>query len=450
MSLPVPPGWRLTTLGEACAVVGGATPDSKEPGMWGGDISWVTPADLSGHQGMYVSGGARTLSKRGFDTSSTKMLPPGSVLFSSRAPIGHVAITIEPVCTNQGFKSLIPHADVSSEYLYWYMKWATPTIRAMASGTTFAEVSGKVVKSVPLLLPPLAEQQRIATHVTARLGALDSASADLRRLRRMVRALRLSIARGFLPTPSDVTARIGDLATVGSGATPLRSDPTFWAQGDIPWLTSGDLNARRISSARQFITERAVTHTAVRFWQPGTLLIAMYGEGQTRGRCSLLTFPATTNQACAGIFPNDNAPISVAFLQGYFEAAYHRNRKLAAGGVQPNLNLGLLKDMMVPVRPAAAQTRAVADYEEAMEQLTAATAALDVLNAKTTALHLSILNSAMTGQLPLSAAGDTSAVSRKNQGNIDAGDADARPAHWSTVIPRGYEDVATASTQEMT
>ena len=139
----LPAGWAVTTLGEIGEVVSGSTPRTTVTEYWGGDISWITPDDLSGYTSKYIERGARSITQAGYDSCSTTLMPEDAVLFSSRAPIGYVAIARGPVCTNQGFKSFVPTEAVTSDYLYWFLRHATPGIRATGSGTTFAEVSKK-------------------------------------------------------------------------------------------------------------------------------------------------------------------------------------------------------------------------------------------------------------------------------------------------------------------
>jgi type I restriction enzyme S subunit len=132
-------------------------------GYWGGDIRWVTPADLSKLDGHYISDTPRTLTPSGLASCSATVLPAGSVLLSSRAPIGHVAITTKPMATNQGFKSLVPHADVlDAKYLYHWLNFKKEYLQSIGNGATFKELSKATVARVEIPLPPIKEQRRIA------------------------------------------------------------------------------------------------------------------------------------------------------------------------------------------------------------------------------------------------------------------------------------------------
>ncbi len=156
--------WKEVTLGELGTIVGGATPSTKNPSFYDGNIPWLTPKDLSVNSNMYILRGARNITEVGFKSCSCKMLPKGSVLFSSRAPIGYVAIAANDMCTNQGFKSVIPNEETDSEFLYYLLKYNKNYIASQGSGTTFAEVSGKTMKDIEVVVPKEKEyQHRIAS-----------------------------------------------------------------------------------------------------------------------------------------------------------------------------------------------------------------------------------------------------------------------------------------------
>ncbi len=170
--------WKTYKLSEIGAVVGGATPSTSVSSYYGGDIPWLTPKDLSNFQDRYIEKGERNITQEGLDSCSAQLLPANTVLFSSRAPIGYVAIAKNPIATNQGFKSIIPNEKVDSLFLYYILKYNKDRIEAMGSGTTFKEVSGVVMKNVEISLPGLEEQRSIA----GILGAIDDKIENNRRI----------------------------------------------------------------------------------------------------------------------------------------------------------------------------------------------------------------------------------------------------------------------------
>ena len=167
--------WPTVPITDVARVVGGATPKSGTQEFWDGDILWTTPKDLTNLDGKFLSDTPRKITTEGLRICSAEILPVNSVLFSSRAPIGHVAINSVPIATNQGFKSFIPKDRLDASFIYWWLDANRGALQAMGTGATFKEVSKATVERIKIPLPPLEEQKRIA-------GILDQADA-LRRLR---------------------------------------------------------------------------------------------------------------------------------------------------------------------------------------------------------------------------------------------------------------------------
>ena len=164
--------WKECTIADLGEVVGGATPSTRKPENYeNGDIAWITPKDLSTFNGRFIFRGERNITEIGLNSCSTRLLPPNTVLFSSRAPIGYVAIAAKEMCTNQGFKSVIPNADTDYMFLYYLLKYNRDSIENMGSGTTFKEVSGNTMKSIKVRVPVDKEEQQ-------RIGAILSAIDD--------------------------------------------------------------------------------------------------------------------------------------------------------------------------------------------------------------------------------------------------------------------------------
>lgn len=170
----LPEGWEWVTLATVGEIVGGGTPKSDNPQFWAKNgIKWITPADLYGLKGKYITSGARDISPAGLSNSSARLMPKGSVLFSSRAPIGYVAIADAELSTNQGFKSCVPYIKESAEYIYYFLLASAKKIDAEASGTTFKEVSGAIVSKILLPLPPLSEQLKIVSRANELMSLCD-------------------------------------------------------------------------------------------------------------------------------------------------------------------------------------------------------------------------------------------------------------------------------------
>lgn len=151
--------WKKCKLTELGAVVGGATPSTKNKSYYDGNISWITPRDLATYQGRYIFRGERNITEEGIKSCSTHLVPKNTILFSSRAPIGYIAIAGKELCTNQGFKNLIPNTDTDYLFLYYLLKSKKKDIENMANGTTFKEVSGTFMKNVDVYVPMYKQEQ---------------------------------------------------------------------------------------------------------------------------------------------------------------------------------------------------------------------------------------------------------------------------------------------------
>ena len=178
--------WTLGTVSDLGAIVGGSTPSKAKPEYYTEDgIAWITPRDLSINKAKFISHGENDITELGLKNSSASIMPEGTVLFSSRAPIGYIAIASGEVTTNQGFKSVVPKPEIGTAYVYYFLKHNLPVIEGMASGSTFKEVSGSTMKNVPAVIPdtetlarfndfcaPIFIQQRILEEQNQSLAAL--------------------------------------------------------------------------------------------------------------------------------------------------------------------------------------------------------------------------------------------------------------------------------------
>lgn len=164
--------WVECTISDIGTVVGGATPSTKKSENYvDGKIAWITPKDLSTFKGRYIVSGERNITESGLKSCSTKLLPKNTVLFSSRAPIGYIAIAANDLCTNQGFKSVIPNENTDPLFLYYLLKFNKDKIESMGSGTTFKEISAKVMKNIKVFVPTSKSMQK---NIASILGAIDN------------------------------------------------------------------------------------------------------------------------------------------------------------------------------------------------------------------------------------------------------------------------------------
>ena len=200
--------WVERDIGDIADVIGGSTPSTKDPANFDGDIPWLTPKDLSGPHPRYVTRGERNISQQGLSNCSAQLLPANTVLLSSRAPIGYVAIAANPMATNQGFRSLVVKPEYNHEYVYYWLLANVEELERHASGSTFKELSGTSLKRIRLRLPAERNEQRAIAHI---LGTLDD-KIELNRqmsetLEQMARALFKSWFVDFEPVCAKMDGR---------------------------------------------------------------------------------------------------------------------------------------------------------------------------------------------------------------------------------------------------
>lgn len=319
----LPKGWVWIRLGEITSVMSGGTPDTKDELNFGGDVVWITPADLSGWDDKYISHGARNITDRGLKSSSAVLLPKGSVIFSSRAPIGYVAIAATELCTNQGFKNFIPFDGLYNEYLYYYLKASKSLAESFASGTTFSELSASRAATLPVPFPPTSEQHRIVAKIEELFTRLDAGIESLKKIKAQLKRYRQSILKhafeGKLTAewcqshqhelePASVLlerikqerlksakgknkelpqvdtselpalpegwawARVGEIYDIVGGGTPSTAIAEYW-EGDTPWITSADIFGLRDIRPRRQITRQAIENSATNLVPAGSLIV---------------------------------------------------------------------------------------------------------------------------------------------------------------------------------
>lgn len=279
---------------------------------------------------------------------------------------------------------------------------------------------------------PLAEQERIVDAIEEAFSKLDAGEAGLRTVRQLLKRMRdavlaAAVTGRLVPQdPADTPAaklladlgiesieatdvaelpagwvqtKVRDIAKVGSGTTPKRGRPDYWEGGTVPWVTSGAVGAGIIREPSELVTDVALRETSLRLWPPGTLLVAMYGEGQTRGRCAELAIEATCNQACAAIALHPVLDGYRRLLRLHFDANYFANRRLASGGVQPNLSGAIIKAMIVALPPVDEAARIVIEVDRQFSFLDACERAVNAGLARAAATRRAVLKAAFEGRL---------------------------------------------------
>ncbi len=336
---------RTVPLGEVATIISGATPNTGIDDYWGGDVQWATPADLSKLDGPYISKTPRTLTSAGVRSCATTVLPAGSVLLSSRAPIGHVAINTVPMATNQGFKSLVPTAAVEAKYLYHWLKSNTDYLRSLGNGATFKELSTTTSQRIMVPLPPVPEQRRIA----AILDHADALRAKRRQVLTHLDALAQSIFHDMFDTEerSQAFATVCTRLTVGVVVKPA----SHYVTNGVPALRT--LNVKpgliELNDLVYFSKESNDGPLAKSKLRSGDLVIARTGNAGTAA-----VVPAALDGANAidliVATPDQRVALPV-YLEALLNSDFGKRlvRGEARGQIQQHFNVGSLKNASIPV-----------------------------------------------------------------------------------------------------
>ena len=235
-------GWEDKTLGELCEVINGGTPKTGVPEYWDGEYRWITPAEMGKRLSPYVDDTDRKITDSGLRNSSAQLLPPHSVILSSRAPIGHLVINTEPMATNQGCKGLIPAGKLHYKFLYYYLSNIVDQLNALGTGTTFKEVSGGKLKEVAMPVPPLVEQKRIVGVLDEAFEGIATAKANAEKNLQNAHAIFESSLQSAFSCKKWKWKTLGDLCNGVDYGSSAKSKK----EGKIPVLRMGNIQDGKI------------------------------------------------------------------------------------------------------------------------------------------------------------------------------------------------------------
>lgn len=385
-------------LGEICETTSGGTPNRKNDAYYGGTIPWVKSGEL-GKGIIYDT--EEKITEQAVKESSAKIFPKGTLLIALYgATIGKLGFLGVPAATNQAVCGIFANEKIDLQFLSYYLFHKRNDLIAQGTGGAQPNISQTILKNLPIPLPPLATQHAIVTHIETLFAELDKAVQHLHTAQQQIKTYRQAVLNHWLNNEDGKweMVKLGDVAEVNTGSTPKRGNNDYWENGTIPWITSGETNNQYITKASEFITTKAIAETNCKIIPKGSLLIAMYGEGKTRGKCAELSINAATNQALASI-TFTSTEISKNFAKCFFEKNYQDMRLLSSGGVQPNLNLGIIKNMIIPLPPISEQQRIVAEIESRLSQAEAVEESIGKALQQAEALRQSILKKAFSGEL---------------------------------------------------
>lgn len=369
--------------------------------------------------------GATTPIPRVYCGSPTKLARAGDILFSVRAPVGRLNLADQEIGIGRGLCSIRPQQHWATRFAWWALHEACHQLNFVSTGSTYDAVATEDVGNLLVETAGADEQRAIADYLdreTARLDALLAAKervlallAEKRRAlitRAVTRGLDPNVSLrdsgnpwlGKIPAHWDVW-KLGHSASVGNGSTPRRSNASYWTDGTIPWLNSSVVNRHEATEADQFVTETALRECHLPLVRSGSVLVAITGQGKTRGRAVVLSFDATINQHLAYVSP-DLSRLDPWFLRWIFLSAYAFLRSISddAGGTKGALTCEDVINVRVPVPPIDEQRNIVAHIAHETRRLDELRAA----TARTTALlnerRATLIGAAVTGQISVESA----------------------------------------------
>lgn len=397
--------WPRERVGTLGTWFGGGTPSKSRPDFWhDGSVPWLSPKDMGAE---VLAGTIDHITEAAVSRSATRLVPPNSVAVVVRSGILErtIPVAVVPFATtlNQDMKALSCRPGIDPRWVAWAVRAAEPDLlrTARKAGTTVASLEWSRFLDWQIPVPPIVEQQRLLHVLEDHLSRLDAADRGLSDAIHRSRSLEAAqLARAVEVAARHAETRVLEsVARVGTGTTPRRGDLRYWEGGTIPWVTSGELSQGIIHRASQAITQTALAETSARIWPAGTLLVAMYGEGKTRGTVGELALAATTNQACAAIALHDTAPAVRAWIRLVLESRYQEMRRAATGGVQPNLNLRHFRAMTVPWPARPVMEAAVTEMSEGRERVRSTVAVIEEAAVRSTLLRRALLAAAFSGRL---------------------------------------------------
>ena len=339
--------WKECTLADIGTIVGGATPSTKESSNYeGGTIAWITPKDLSTHNERFISHGERNITEIGLKSCSAQLMPKHTVLFTSRAPIGYIAIAQNEVCTNQGFKSVIPNQDTDFMFLYYLLKFNKDNIENLGSGTTFKEVSGSTMQKVPVKVPPLPTQQKIAAILSSLDDKIELNNRINENLEQQAQALFKSWFVDFEPFGGKMpdewsVGKLGDFVEIKRGGSP-RPIQKYLSDTGYRWLKISDvtsLSAPFVLNIAEHIKEDGLSKTV--FLKSGSLVLS---NSATPGIPKILDLDTCIHDGWL-YFPKSQ--LSNEYLYLLFKEIRPQLVNLGNGSIFTNLKTDILKNFEI-------------------------------------------------------------------------------------------------------
>jgi type I restriction enzyme S subunit len=351
-------GWKSAPIGEVCEVVNGGTPKTGVPQYWDGGHRWITPAEMGKRSTPYVGETARTLTDAGVANSSARLLPPLSVILSSRAPIGHLVINTEPMATNQGCKGLVPDRTIHHKFLYYYLTSIVGLLNDLGTGATFKELSGGKLKEVQVPIPPFSEQRRIVGILDEAFESIATAKANAEKNLQNARALFESHLQSVFTKPRTGWAEklLGDFCYFENGdrGTNYPNKSARTATG-IPFINAGHLTEDGIDlETMDYISKERFDLLSNGKIRQGDILFCLRGS---LGKFASVGDLSEGAIASSLVIVRPDKTVLNEFLVAYFRSSTCSEmiNRFKNGAAQPNLSAQSLRRFIAPIPPLLEQ-----------------------------------------------------------------------------------------------
>ena len=290
-----------------------------------------------------------------YSNAPTKLAEAHSVLLCVRAPVGYPNITDRKICIGRGLCALYAKQEIDNSFLYYSLLGKQSYFEKNATGSTFKAISSKIVSNTTLSIPPLSTQLAIVSELDKINELIRLKKEQLKDFDNLAQSLFYEMFGDPVENEKGwEVKKLGDVCCIGTGSTPNRKNKEFYENGTYPWVKSTEVCNLPIYSVEEYITEEALKNSNCTLYPKNTILMAMYGQGKTRGQIGLLKIEACTNQAVAAIIPTKEV-LDEIFLCQHLMLMYEHIRNMARGGNQANLNLSIVKSIQIFLPPLPLQ-----------------------------------------------------------------------------------------------
>lgn len=390
--------WIECKISDIGTVVGGATPSTKKPENYeNGDIAWITPKDLSSFSGRYIQRGERNITEIGLKSCSTQLLPKNTVLFSSRAPIGYVAIAENAVCTNQGFKSVIPNEDTDPIFLYYLLKYNKDKIESMGSGTTFKEVSGNTMKNIVVSVP---QDKQVQEKIASVLDAIDEKIEENERINNNLEQQAEAIFQSILSN-AITTVNLGEIADVKGGKRLPKGVNLIDIPNSHPYIRVRDLNNALFASLTPnyaYVDEETQKSISRYIVSTGDVLISIVGTIGLTAIVDSTLDKANLTENCVKV--TNLKHITPEYLLLYLRSQLGREAitKGTVGAVQQKLPIKNIQAIPIPLLSEKDKNTLFCTLDSIFAEISSNV----IQSAKLSSLRDTLLPKLMSGELDVS------------------------------------------------